>query len=198
MTSRACGLIALVAVAMPLAAAAIESRTIGVYFDEAGTICKGTIEPGVPTSLYIVVKFGDLGVGAAGCEFRFRGGPDSWRTFPVANPGILAIGNPLGDGVTAGFAACVGFNEPAYVVYSVLVLADQPAEDVIYELQGRIPPSNPNFPCPLVLDCNTQFLAHCVTNIKCRVNSNRPSACAQVTAVEPSSWTVVKGLYWAR
>lgn len=195
MKSRALGLVAMLAVAMPVAAAASEGRTIGVYFDAAGTICKGTIEPGVPTDLYIVVRFDRLGVGAAGSEFRFRGGPDSWRAFPVANPTILAIGNPLENGVVVGFGHCVGLNEHAYVVYSVLILADHPAEDVLYELQGRIPPSNPNFPCPLVLDCNPQFLAHCVTNIKCRVNSPRPSACARTTAVEPSSWTVVKGLY---
>jgi hypothetical protein len=189
-----CALVALVAIGAPRSAIADRGRSIGVYFDEAGTVCTGTIEPGVPTNLYIVIRC-DEGVGVEGCEFRFRGGPASWHTFPVANPTILAIGDPLANGITAGFGQCQGLGQTTFVVYSVLVLADAPEQDVLYELQGRIPPTNPNFRCPLVVDCFPQYQAHCVTNIKCRVNSWRPGHCALLTAVEASSWSAVKGLY---
>jgi len=185
----------IVAIALVLASMA-EARSIGVYFDAAGTICKGTIQPGTLGTVYVVMRFDDEEGGAAGAEFRFEGVPDSWATHPVANPTMLAIGDPMRNGIVAGFGECVGVTREPYVLYSILVIALEEETDVVFEAATRIPPTNRNFYCPIAIACDAPvFTAHCIRNVKCQVNSRWAGACAQPTAVTASSWSAVKGLY---
>ena len=177
-------------------ASAVEAPTIGVYFDAAGTVCKGTVEPGVPAMVYVVLRFDGAEIAAAGTEFRFVGMPPSWIVYAEADPGILAIGDPFAGGVSAGFTQCKGAMGEPFAVYSILILAQEPEDDLEFEARTKVPSSNRNFQCPVVVACDSPFFtAHCVESVRCRINSFRPPTCAALTAVTASSWTAVKGLY---
>lgn len=171
------------------------SHSIGVYFDPDGTVCHGTIRPDAPGMVYVLAKVADGAEGIAGAEFRFDGVPFSWRTFPVPNPEILAVGDPLGDGVTIGFP-CRSASEHVVLLYSVLVLASTEEEDVRFVIEGHLLPTNREFACPYVVGgCGPTFPKYCVTGVPCMVNSTRPGECGPIVGVEQSSWSAVKKLY---
>jgi len=170
--------------------------SVGLYFDRAGTHCNGTILPDHPDTVYVVAKVGGMSeCGIAGAEFRFTGVPASWRTFPVAAPDILAIGDPLADGVTVGFE-CKREETGAVVLYSVLVLASEEEEDLEFQIENRAPPTNPEFACPLLVMCDyPAFTKICVEGLPCNVNTRAPQLCPGTTPVNASTWSQVKALF---
>ena len=170
-----------------------EPITLGIYFDPAGTICQGTIQPDLPGMVYVVAKLDLASSAFAGAEFRFSGVPASWSAFPVANPEIVALGNPLEAGATVAFP-CYESERGPLVLYSVLVLAGTEVSDVQFTLLHRNPPTNTQFRCPLLVAC-TSFVKHCIEGEPCFVNSTTPTPCGEPTAVEPRSWSAVKALY---
>ncbi|UCE02239.1 MAG: hypothetical protein JSW67_13455 [Candidatus Latescibacterota bacterium] len=172
-----------------------ENGWLGVYFDAAGTQCSGTILPDQPGTVYVVAQANGVTAteGFAGAEFRFTGIPESWATYPVANPEILAIGNPFGDGVATAFPCP---ESDTYVLYSVLVIASAVEEDLQFELRNREPPTNPNFDCPLLMLCNNPiFTLICVETVPCFVNAATARKCEFPVAVSPSTWSGVKSLF---
>jgi len=185
--------------ALPATAARADfEATIGVYFDPAGTVCSGTIEAGVPGNIYIVAKTPPgQAMRAAGAEFRFTGLPPAWLVYPVADPSIFTIGNPFGDGVSlASSVQCYPGGSDDFLMFSVLVLADETLEDVRFDIEGRNPPLNPRFACPLVSSCDgPAFTLHCVSTSSCFVNSTTPEPCAATSAVREMTWTGLRQLY---
>jgi hypothetical protein len=172
--------------------------TIGVYFDAAGTRCQGTIQPGTPGTVYILVRTaGATADGIAGAEFKFTGLPHSWRVFPVANPELLAMGDPFGVGVVAGLP-CQSPQAGLVLLYTVEVVADAEEPDVQLSIDAREPPLNRAFACPLLVACDEPaFTKQCVGAQSCSVNSTASVArpCATPTSVSPKTWTGVKELY---
>ena len=179
-----------------LAPGYVDAGTIGVYFDPAGTRCEGTISPDAPGMVYVVAKMSGVTVdGIAGAEFKFSGVPASWRVFPVANPDLIALGDPFGDGVVMGLP-CERPQEEVVVLYSVMVQASAAEPDVQFSIEMRKPPLNQDFQCPLLLECDyTMFTKHCVTGQSCFVNSSRSRSCARPTGVDQKTWTQVKAFY---
>jgi hypothetical protein len=172
-----------------------ENGWLGVYFDAAATQCSGTILPNQPDTVYVVAQANGVTAtsGLAGAEFRFTGIPESWATYPVANPEMFTIGNPFGDGVSTAFPCPEG---DSYVLYSVLVIASAVEENLQFELRNREPPTNPNFDCPLLVICDSPFFTLiCVETVPCFVNSSAPRKCEFPVAVSGSTWSGVKSLF---
>ena len=181
---------------LPANSLACSGKSIGIYFDAEGTICHGTIHPGTPGTLYVLAKVGGDPSGIAGAEFRLAGVPSSWQTFAVPNPIMLAIGDPFGDGVTAGFPC----QQSAEIVplYTVLVLASEEVPEVQFTIERRLPTSPiPILRCPLVVLCDApQYTEFCVEGGQCMVNASRPHDCSgRITGIATLSWSAVKSLY---
>ena len=119
--------------ALPAAAQSTDPRTLGVYFNAEGTVCTGTIRPGTPAEVYVIGKVGGT-QGMTGATFRFVGAPYSWEKYPVANPLILAIGNPFGDGVVLSFPFCQSPGDGNVLLYTVLILAHEDIPDLYFAL----------------------------------------------------------------
>ena len=184
----------LLGVALP-AAAQTDARKLGVYFDAEGTMCAGTIRPGTPAEVYIIGKVGGT-EGMTGATLRFSGAPPTWVLYPVANPLILAIGNPFGDGAVLAFPACQSSSGDGNVLlYTVLVLANEDISDVYFSLGARVPLINPSFNCPTVVHCDIPvYTQSCVEAEPCRINATRKPPCALV-AVDEQSWSAVKSIF---
>ena len=170
--------------------------SVGLYFDPLGQTCSGTILPDQPGTVYVVAKMAGMSeCGIAGAEFRFTGIPDSWMTFPVAIPDILAIGDPLADGATMGFK-CKRPEAGLIVLYSVQVLAMEELHDLQFAIERRNPPADPDFDCPLLVLCDyPAFTMVCVNGFTCNVNATEPRLCAVPTGVEAKTWSGIKTLF---
>jgi hypothetical protein len=175
---------------------ALSDRTIGVYFDANGTQCNGTIVPGTPGTIYILTREEPGAPGFVGFEFRFGGLPASWTVFPVPNSDMLTMGDPFAGGVFGAFSTCQMPDDGIVKLYTVLVLATAQESDVNFTIERRNPPSNPNFQCPVLTNCDVPFYsAVCVDGIRCFVNASRSQLCAYPTAVEAASWSTLKQFY---
>jgi hypothetical protein len=172
-----------------------DSGTIGIYFDQEGTICSGEVLPFVPTTFYVVARpNGVSSCGFAGTEFRFAGVPDSWQVFPVPPDEALVLGNPFTIGVNVAFSTCQ--TSETRVIYTVLALASEYEPDVMLTIEARNPPTNPRRNCPLMNVCAGEgFPAVCIDGVSCYINPSSPKACAVSTAVAERTWSAVKRLY---
>ena len=173
-----------------------DTGVIGIYFDPAGRNCTGTIRPGEPGTVYVIAKLAGLSTcGIAGAEFRFSGVPESWTTYPVANPEVLTLGDPFVDGVSLG-SRCLRPESGSVVLYSVQVVATSEVNDILFHVQARDPPMNPAFTCPLLVLCDyPMFTMVCVEGLSCFVNSSTPRVCQRPVAVMASTWSQVKKLF---
>ncbi len=174
-----------------------DSGTIGIYFDEEGTICEGTISPDQPTRVYIIARLNGLtDCGLAGAEFRFAGIPDSWSTFAAPNPEILTLGDPFGEGVTCALP-CARPEDGKYLLYSVVVFAADDDDDLEFSLEPRTPPvGRGEFDCPKLLMCDSPYFTQlCVETQSCYVNASAPKSCDTAVAVARDTWSAVKSLY---
>ena len=174
--------------------AAPQERTIGVYFDAAGTQCHGTIAPNVPGTVYVLAKLTAGAPRMCGAAFRFTGKPATWQMFPVVNPNVIMLGDPFGRGVAMGWApeAVTG---DVLQLFHVLVLAASEESDVVFSLEVGTPPDNPGYSCPTLVNCGPTYSKECVSTVPCTVNSSATSPCAAPTAVKPERWSAVKELF---
>ena len=173
--------------------------TIGVYFDPLGTMCQGTISPGAIDTVYVLAKLGesdDSRCGIEGAEFRFTGLPASWDISPVLNHEMLGIGDPFAEGVTVVGTRCHRPSNGVVLLYKVLVYAGAEESDVTFGIESRDPPTNSQFPCPLLLSCDDPVYTQiCVEGQSCFVNSTVVRKCPTVTTVETSTWSQIKTLF---
>jgi hypothetical protein len=144
--------------------------------------------------VYVLAKLGADTDGISGAEFRFAGVPGSWQTWATPNPAIVAIGNPLGDGIVAGMP-CMRPTNGIVALYSIQVIAPQEENDVVFTIEKARPPTNPQFQCPLIVQCDDpMFTMYCVETAPCFVNATGATPCA-VVGVEPTTWSAVKKMY---
>jgi hypothetical protein len=110
-------------------------------------------------------------------------------TFPNAN---VVVGNALGDGTNIVAPSCQ--NGLPIPVMRLQVTNLSGGRDGVIEIAPKSPPSNPNFPCPLVTLCDTPiFTKVCITPDKAVCNPSGSLRCG--VASEKSDWGRVKGLY---
>ena len=174
-----------------------DSGTIGIYFDEQGQQCSGTIRPGEPGTIYILAKHNGLtDCGVAAAEFRISGIPSSWRVYPVPNPAALNVGNPFADGVVVAFPTCQRRENGPVVLYTVGVVASELENDLQFTVEKRNPPGNPMFQCPELNLCDMpMFTKICVEGRPCHVNATSPRTCDSDLPVQPMSWGAVKEIF---
>lgn len=167
---------------------------LGVYFDPEGQFCQGTIPAGTVGKVYILATLGGATAsGLAGAEFRFDGVPTAWEAYAVPSPDLLALGNPFGDGVVAGFP-CKSSNGDKVLLYTVVIIAHEDVTDVRFNVEMRNPPLN--FECPLVVACDEpEFTKYCVETSACFVNATSRTPCATPLAIEEVTWSAMKELY---
>lgn len=174
---------------------AAEGGSVGIYFDEQGTQCAGTIPAGVPTRVYVLAKLsGHADCGITGAEFRFGGVPETWETFTVADENALMLGDPFGDGVSVAFS-CLSPGDNLVPLFTVQVLATDTRSEFQFTIEPRNPPASPTFPRPLLTLCDApKFSKVDATGIPCWVNASAAKDCATV-AVEEHTWGGVKKLF---
>jgi hypothetical protein len=173
-----------------------DSGTVGIYFDEAGTVCSGEILPGVPKTVYVIAKLnGVTACGVVGGEFRFSGVPDNWSVFPVARDEMLAIGNPFIGGVTFAFPECQQPQSENVLLYTVLVLASEYVPDVTFRILQRLEPTNPKHACSFLHTCDETHGTICMDGISCHVNPAVPKSCEVAVGIEATTWSAVKQLF---
>jgi hypothetical protein len=145
-------------------------RTIGVYFDAAGTQCHGTIAPNVPGTVYVLAKLGEGNPGMCGAAFRFTGSLLAGRC-SRREPNVIMLGDPFGRGVSMGWAPEV-ITGDVVQLFQVLVLAASEETDVVFSLEVGNPPDNPYYNCPTAVTA-ARVSKECVSTVPCTVN---PSA----------------------
>jgi len=172
-----------------------DSGSVGIYFDAEGTICSGTVEPGVPTKIYVIAKLqGITDCGIAGAEFRFSGIPESWQVSPVPSPEIISLGNPLRDGTTLAMS-CQAPENGRVVLYEVEVLATKVETDVTFKLEPHVNPAG-DFGCPLLVLCDWPFFTQvCVESIPCYFNASSAKSCDGAVPIEDQTWSHIKQLF---
>lgn len=179
------------------AALADAPASLGVFFDDAGTQCTGSILPGTPGTIYVMAKLGAVArPGITGAEFQFTGIPDSWDIHPVPNPEMLSWGDPFANGTNLAWSDCQAPESDTVLMYRVLVLASDVETDLEFKLEAKSRPSNPNFACPLVTLCDAPIYTKvCVESFPCFVNATSQKACSVPVAVEYKTWAGVKQVF---
>lgn len=185
-------LVVIFCAAMGLWAAPCSAQSIGVYFDTAATDCDATIQANTPGTFYLIARLeGSFSNGMTGAEFRVTGLPAGWfitNAFPC--PCIPELpGNPYAEGVMIGFASCQP--GPLVLLFGTTYFATSAPPDVRLRVTSHSTPSNPNFPCPLLVHCDAPvFTRECVAGGEAIING---PPCT--VGVAPRSWSSIKGLY---
>ena len=150
------------------------AASLGVYADPAGTQACVRIAPDTPTTLYVVATLDERLVrGVRGAEFRLEiEHPQGWFLMFTPPDGALHVGNPIdadgrpcdGAGVTLAFPDCrapdVG---PGRVALGTVLVTRIGGEPTHLLVKRHIAPGNPNYPCPLLIECNEpRNDKHCV------------------------------------
>jgi len=175
------------------AAQSAANGLLGIFFDAQGTKCEGTLGQGGITTLYIVlVANGDTRGGIAGGELRVEAESSGYRLFgPHPFEQFTPVGDPFGSGVYLGAKCQSGVAIP---IYSFQVQNLGGSGDGVISITPPSTPSNPEFPCALVLLCDTPaFTKICVRPGKAVLNPTGSVACGSGAA--SSEWGRVKELY---
>jgi hypothetical protein len=166
---------------------------IGVFFRSDATDADTCIPQNSAFSIYVIAILGGdpAANGITGAEYRLTGTDPAWFMNVVPNPSAnVDLGSPL-DGVGANIAwpQCQALH--MVLMHTIAGFSPVPPVPRTLRIERRNPPTNPNFPCPLVTLCDAEFTWLCVPGGDGFVN--RPMDCP--VAVAPATWTQVKGLY---
>jgi hypothetical protein len=191
-----------------------EEASIGVYLDEAGTICTGQTAGGMLRGSIWVNIAGAAAGGITSAEFRVDNDDRSGYSM-VVEPDPAAtgvVGNPFGTGpfnqggTNIGYASCQ--TGPRLRLFTFTALEVVPSTDVWLTVRPHYTASNPYFVCPLVTLCDyPAFTKVCVAppRLEGEPESDHwrsvinPSAgvtsdCVPV-GVAPVTWSHIKAFY---
>jgi len=172
------------------------ASSVGVFFAADGSDCDASNASG-PFTYYIgaVLNADAAAGGITGAEFRVANAPqqaDGWFMTPVRNPAAnLDVGNPTAEGTNIAFPVCSP-NPPAPFLLLFTVSGFASTSPVrAMKVERHTNPSNPNFPCPLVVLCDAPvFTKLCVPGGEAFLNGG---VCT--VGVEDKSWSSVKSLF---
>jgi hypothetical protein len=198
MLRAVCLLLLLLVLAVPCHA---QEGTIGIYDLDIGFCsyspnlydCVVYLTEQEPKELYILARpeiyFTN---GLAGAEFRVSGKPAGMITISMPNPSAShTLGDPFdGSGANIAFTGCQEQNaEDIVLLYTVTVTNVGMNGDALLHIEKRDPPSNPNFPCPLINDCDAPaYTAYCAIGSQMLVHP-------VTIAVEAGTFGQIKELY---
>jgi len=179
------------AMALCLGVGSASAASIGIYADLAGNVCHGTIMPGVNPNLYVLaLANGPAAGGITGAECRVDGLPPGWMAFATANSGT-ALGNIMAGGGNVAFPTCMPGQAPNGMVlcWTVFVIPTTVVGPTYLTVKQHS--TTPTLPCPLVTLCDPPaYTPVCVSGGQFTINGGPCTV-----AVQPSTWSKVKGLY---
>jgi len=175
-----------------LVAGSASASSIGVFFAADGSDCDASQAMNASLDIYILAVLGGDAAqnGITGAEFRLDGMPIGWFNNVIANPvATVALGNPIGGGCNIGFPVCQ--TGGTVLLYTISSFATTSLPSLVYKVYNHGSPSNPFFPCPLLVICDApNYTKVCVPGGTAFVNGGTCSV-----GVEPTSWSGVKALY---
>jgi len=170
------------------------ASSIGIFFAADGSDCDAT-QPGVgPFTYYLgAVMLGDAAAGGiTGAEFRVDNAPgtaDGWFMSANSEAPMTSVGNPILGGGNIAFPTCQP--GPYRLLYTVTGFASVVLPARTLSVNRHTVPSNPNFPCPLLVLCDAPvFTTICVNAGQAFLNGG---VCT--VGVEETSWSSVKNLF---
>ena len=198
---------------------------IGIYYDVAGTQCCFSLPPvqnGNETIYVFYVTGGAAAAGIHGAEFKIAiepPAPASTITWVPAQGIHVTSGNPIDNGNGGG--CYIGANQnqcldgTTGMAGDKILLGEIKVKDLYTETQLTVrpsdTPSDPNFACPSVFLCDGPAYTQVALTLSegdpelhgedavgfvAVVNSVSCSgASCGVVAIEPSSWSLIKGLF---
>ena len=179
-------------------AQAQSSGILGIYFDDRASKCSDTFGVGQSRTLWVMLlPEGDTRVGVTGAEFRIVTSGASGYSFssPVValpTPGSFALGNAFEGGINVVSPSCETRQPLPILRFTVTNLSG--SRDATIEIAERLPPTNRDFPCPLVTLCADRFYTSvCITPDRAVLNPSGSLRCG--IASEQSDWGRVKELY---
>lgn len=181
-----------------LVAPRAHAQSFGIFSTPDCSSCNLSIPMDGTGTFYVRALTGFL-EHLTGAELRVVGLPPEWQVVSVTpNPqSNVSIGSLLGAGANIAFPSdqegdCIG-------LYTVVIRATTAATDVTLRVTRHSTPSNPNFPCPVIVpNCwrkaeatPTCFWLVCASGGSMFVNSS--ANC--MVGVQPSTWSALKQLY---
>ena len=168
---------------------------LGIFFDNNGSKCEGTLATGGLTTLYVLLAAnGDTRGGIAGVEFQVEAETSGLRLFgehPLF-PQPTLVGSALGNGIYLADKNCQSGVVVPILSFQVQNLSG--GSDAVVSIAPHSTPSNPEFPCALVNLCDAPaFTKVCVRPGKAVLNPTGSIACGSGAA--SSEWGRVKELY---
>jgi len=145
------------------------SAAQSIHIDEGNGSCEMPfIPPGGSGTAYIYCRVGGSAAagGMIGAEFRITGLPAEMMATASSNPASnLVLGDPFGDGCNLAFPNCETGGFGIVLLYTVnLVAPSAGVPPYILTVERHGVPSNPTFPCPLVVLCDPPvFTKVCVS-----------------------------------
>jgi hypothetical protein len=189
-----------------------QETTIGVYLDEAGTVCNGTSTAGVTTGSVWVNLGGAAAAGISGAEFRVDNSMRDFTTVSVSvDPGAtIVLGDPFNPDPN-GAANLTGTNivyancqtGPRVQLMTFTLIENTPTNDIVLTVMKHKDPSNYTFDCPLVTLCDAPaFTKVCVgapeesVHWRATLNAlNEQAADCVPVGVSQTTWSQVKAMY---
>jgi len=175
--------------------------SIAAYTDAAGTQCEANHGGGAMTGSVWANLAGATAGGITGAEFRIDNSNNSayWASFDP-EPGAVYIGNMFLGGANIAWGSCqVG---PRVKLGTLTILEMTHTLDVALTVRQRYEPSNADFPCALLVQCDDPLYTKiCVgapnsDHWRAVLNpSDGVSGECNPVAVEATSWTQVKSLF---
>jgi hypothetical protein len=176
-------------------AVSANASSIGVFSDPAGASCNFNVQPFTPFSIYIIATLaGDAAAaGITGAELRLTNVDPAWFNTVTPGPGSnLSLGSPI-DAVGGNIAWPACQTTGTVLLYSISSLALSLPSGRILGVVARNPPSNINFNCPLISQCDAAFTLFCVRHGEAFLNLAGVPPCN--VGVAQKSWSGVKQLF---
>ena len=168
------------------------ASSIGIFFSADGSDCDATVLENTAVTWYIcAVLGGDAGgSGITGAEFRQDGTPAGWFMTPAYSPAAnVSIGLPTTGGCNLAFPDCKSGG--IVLLYTVSGFATTSVSDMRLQIHRHTNPSNPHFPCPLLVLCDgPTYTKICVPGGEAIING---PPCT--VGIQQKSWGAVKSLY---
>lgn len=165
------------------------AQSIEIAADSAGTTCFTEMTPGQSATLYILYR-GDGETGATAAEFRVQGLEPNLFVVSAIPSFPLTIGDPFTlPGVTIAFAQCLNPSPDEPIVLFTVHVFTLVADETVLEVVPLTPPSDPDFDCPRIVQCDPLATA-CASGGRFVVNPQEPIPCSPPTGPPDCSGAV--------
>ncbi len=141
-----------------------QNGTIGIYADPEGTSTRIIVEPGVPTTIYVLAHLeGETASGIDQAEFRIAGLPASYFVLPLTYPpNSIELGFNCGqgsvfcDGTILGLGWCLTPTDGVVQIFAIQILTSVLHETTTLSVEvSNVPSGNP---CPMLSPCDSYEL----------------------------------------